>query len=205
MEALLAVLLFAISSSITPGPNNIMVMTSGVNFGWRKSIPLLVGICFGFAVMLIIVGFGFGELFEVFPALQLWIKCLGTVYLIYLSLLIACSHSELQSDVQQRPLTFLHGALFQWVNAKAWVVAMGAIVAFTNSGADYVYENMLVAAVFLAVGLPCVGVWLVFGVVLKKYLSSSVRQRYFNYTMAGLLLLSVVPVCLDIMTQLTSG
>ena len=126
------------------------------------------------------------------------------MYLIYLSLLIACSHSELQSDVQQRPLTFLHGALFQWVNAKAWVVAMGAIVAFTNSGADYVYENMLVAAAFLAVGLPCVGVWLVFGVVLKKYLSNSVRQRYFNYTMAGLLLLSVVPVCLDIMTQLTS-
>ena len=77
---------------------------------------------------------------------------------------------------------------------------MGAIVAFTNSGADYVYESMLVAAVFLAVGLPCVGVWLVFGMVLKKYLGNSVRQRYFNYTMAGLLLLSVVPVCLDIMT-----
>ncbi|KAF7769697.1 hypothetical protein PCIT_a2582 [Pseudoalteromonas citrea] len=204
MEALLAVLLFAISSSITPGPNNIMVMTSGVNFGVRKSIPLLLGICFGFVVMLITVGFGFGKLFEVFPALQLWIKFLGTVYLIYLSFLIACTRSDLQSDAQQRPLSFLNGALFQWVNAKAWVVAMGAIVAFTNSGVDYVYENIMVAAVFLAVGLPCVGVWLVFGVVLKKYLSNSIRQRYFNYTMAGLLLLSVAPVCLDIMTQLTS-
>jgi len=112
MEYLLAVTLFAISSSVTPGPNNIMVMTSGVNFGIKRSLPLLTGICVGFAVMLLLVGLGFGQLFELFPNLHFIIKCIGTLYLLHLAWLIANSGSGVASSEQARPISFFKGALF---------------------------------------------------------------------------------------------
>ena len=127
MDYLYAVVLFAISASVTPGPNNIMVMSAGANFGIRKSLPLLMGICVGFTLMLLLVGLGFGQLFTLFPGLHFAIKCIGTLYLLYLAWLIARSAGEVTGDASARPLGFLKGALFQWVNAKAWVVATGAI------------------------------------------------------------------------------
>ena len=134
MEYLLSVALFAVSSSVTPGPNNIMVMTSGLNFGVKRSLPLLTGICVGFTLMLLLVGLGFGELFSLFPQLSLAVKVMGTLYLLYLALQIAMADSVSAEKGRNRPLGFLNGALFQWVNAKAWVVAIGAISAFTTIG-----------------------------------------------------------------------
>jgi threonine/homoserine/homoserine lactone efflux protein len=198
MEYLYAVVLFAISSSVTPGPNNIMVMTSGVNFGVKKSLPLLTGICVGFALMLLLVGLGFGQLFELFPVLHLIIKCLGTTYLLYLAWLIARSSGVSSAEDQGKPLTFMKGALFQWVNAKAWVVATGAIAAFTSLGASYYSQNLTIALTFLIVSFPCVGVWLMFGTLLKQLLKSETHRKWFNYTMSGLLVVSVVPVVLEI-------
>ena len=195
MDNLLAVALFAISSSITPGPNNVLVLTSGVNFGVRRSMPLLIGISVGFATMLLLVGFGFGQLFVLFPSLQLFIKCVGVVYLVYLAWLIAKSNTDMQSITRAKPLTFMNGALFQWVNGKAWVVASGAIVAFTNAGDAYLSQNVLIALVFLVIAFPCVGVWLIFGTLLKKTLQTQKHRRCFNYIMATLLLASVLSVC----------
>jgi len=194
MDYFIASVLFAISSSVTPGPNNIMVMTSGVNFGVRKSLPLLTGICVGFSAMLLLVGMGFGQLFEWLPELHIVIKCLGTAYLLYLAWLIARSANVETTSDHQRPFTFLKGALFQWVNAKAWVVATGAIAAFTSVGANFYAQNMTLAMTFLVVSFPCVGVWLLFGSMLKKVLRSPIYRRGFNYTMSALLVLSVVPV-----------
>lgn len=135
MDSLYAVVLFAISASVTPGPNNIMVMSAGASVGIRKSLPLLMGICVGFTLMLLLVGLGFGQLFTRFPELHLFIKCAGTLYLLYLAWLIARPTDGMTDSNGARPFGFFKGALFQWVNAKAWVVATGAIAAFTSAGA----------------------------------------------------------------------
>ncbi|WP_394125324.1 LysE family translocator [Vibrio hepatarius] len=202
MEYLLAVVLFAVSSSVTPGPNNIMVMTSGVNFGIKKSLPLLTGICVGFTIMLLMVGLGFSELFELFPSLHFIIKCVGVVYLLYLAYLIAGSSTSVESNHQTQPFTFMKGALFQWVNAKAWIVATGAIAAFTTTGASFLSQNLMIALTFFLVSFPCVGVWLLFGSVLKKLLNSERNKKCFNLVMSGLLVLSVLPVLGEIVDQL---
>ncbi|MCG7548114.1 LysE family translocator [Pseudoalteromonas sp. Of7M-16] len=202
MEYLIAVTLFAISTSITPGPNNIMVMTSALNFGIKKTLPLLSGICVGFSVMLLVVGLGFGQVFNWFPDLHLVIKCAGIAYLLYLAWLIARSGGETMESQAQTPLTFINGALFQWVNAKAWVVATGAIAAFTSLGEGYYGQNMTIALIFLVAAFPCVGTWLLCGSVLQRVLKQQKSRVYFNYVMAALLVLSVIPVVIEVYTQL---
>ncbi|QSX36561.1 LysE family translocator [Shewanella sedimentimangrovi] len=179
-----------------------MVMTSGLNFGVKKSLPLLAGICLGFTLMLLLVGLGFAQLFAVFPGLHLLIKCVGTLYLLYLALLIARSAGEISAKHQSKPLTFMKGALFQWVNAKAWVVATGAIAAFTSAGAGFYSQNMTIALIFFIVSFPSVGLWLVFGSLLKNWLGSERSRKGFNFAMAALLVLSVVPVVREILAQL---
>jgi threonine/homoserine/homoserine lactone efflux protein len=203
MDYLFAVVLFAVSSSVTPGPNNIMVMTSGLNFGVKKSLPLLTGICVGFTVMLLLVGLGFSQLFELFPSLHFIIKCIGVLYLLYLAYLIAKSAGAVESNAQNKPFSFMKGALFQWVNAKAWVVATGAIAAFTTVGADFLSQNVMIALTFFVVSFPCVGVWLAFGALLKNALNSAKSRAVFNFTMSGLLVVSVIPVIMEITQQLT--
>lgn len=203
MDYLFAVILFAVSSSVTPGPNNIMVMTSGLNFGVRKSLPLLTGICVGFTIMLLLVGVGFSQLFEMFPSLHFLIKCAGVIYLLYLAYLIARSAGTVESGEQSKPLSFIKGALFQWVNGKAWVVATGAIAAFTTVGANFFSQNLMIATTFFVVSFPCVGVWLMFGSLLKNVLNSAKSRMVFNYIMSGLLVLSVLPVVNEIVVELT--
>lgn len=202
MEYLLSVALFAVSSSVTPGPNNIMVMTSGVNFGARKSLPLLSGVCVGFTIMLLLVGVGFGQVFHFFPQLELIIKVFGSAYLLYLSWQIAIT-KEIGTGQQQRaPFGFMKGALFQWVNAKAWVVAIGAISAFTTVGEGYFSQNLTIAVTFLVASFPCVGVWLMFGSALRRWLTKQHYLRWFNLTMALLLVVSIVPVIRGVIEQI---
>lgn len=203
MEYLFSIALFAITTSVTPGPNNILVMTSGLNFGVRKSLPLLTGICVGFTIMLIVVGLGFGYVFSQFPHFSLIVKIAGTFYLVYLAYLIANSHTIENGDSQNNPLSFLNGALFQWVNAKAWIVAIGAISAFTNIEEPSFVQNLTVAAIFLLLSFPCVGVWLAFGTLLRNKLKSDANLRKFNLSMSFLLLLSVYPVIRDIIKQIS--
>ena len=202
MEYLLSVALFAITSSVTPGPNNIMVMTSGLNFGVRRSLPLLTGICVGFTVMLLLVGLGFGQLFILFPHLDLAIKTIGTVYLLYLAWQIARATDIGSADQQAKPFGFIKGALFQWVNAKAWVVAIGAISAFTTAGDSFLSQNVTIASTFFIASFPCVGIWLIFGTWLRESLENKVYQRWFNMIMAILLVGSVLPVVTEIWYQL---
>lgn len=202
MEFLLPVVLFAISSSVTPGPNNIMVMTSALNFGVRKTLPLLTGICVGFALMLLMVGLGFNQLFVLFPQLSLIIKIIGVGYLLYLAWLIAMASKADVSKQPVKPFGFIKGALFQWVNAKAWVVAIGAISAFTTAGDSFLMQNLTVAMIFFIASFPCVGIWLMCGSFLRKFMDNPVYLRSFNITMAVLLAGSVLPVMQDIWEQL---
>lgn len=201
MEFYLSILIFAISSTVTPGPNNIMILTSGLNYGVKKSIPHLLGISFGFPVMIIVIGFGFSIIFERYPVFNEVIKILGVVYLLYLAWLIASSSPVSLEGKRSKPLNFFQAALFQWVNPKAWVVATGAVSAYTSVSSDILAQVIFIALAFLIVAIPSLSVWLIFGVGIKKYLKSARHQKLFNLSMALLLIGSIIPVLISLVEQ----
>lgn len=198
MEIFLAVLFFAFSTTITPGPNNIMMMSSGVNYGVKASLPHWFGICLGFPLMVLLVGLGFGLVFERYPHLHQLIKVVGTVYLIYLAWRIASARPENIATGKSKPFSFWQAAAFQWVNGKAWVMASGAVAAFTTVTGVYWWQVVMITLAFLLVAFPCVGVWLLFGAGLRKVLNNPIAQRIFNILMGLILLLSVFPVILEL-------
>jgi len=194
MDIFIAVLFFAFSTTVTPGPNNVMIMSSGVNYGVRASMPHYLGICLGFPLMVLLVGFGFGAIFERFPNLHQLIKIIGVVYLLWLAWRIGSAAPKAIEKGEQKPFSFFQAALFQWVNGKAWVMASGAVAAFTSVTGDPWWQVISITLAFLLVSFPCVGVWLVFGALLRKVLTQPLMQRIFNIAMALLLVLSIVPV-----------
>ncbi|ABE55512.1 Lysine exporter protein (LYSE/YGGA) [Shewanella denitrificans OS217] len=194
MELILAITLFAFSSGITPGPNNIMLMTSGVNFGIKPSLPHLAGICLGFPCMVLAIGLGLSSVFQAYPVLHLIIKVLGVSYLLYLSWLIARSSNKMEGKQLSQPFSFIQAAAFQWVNPKGWIMAVGAIATFTVQTADMTPQVLTIATVFLCVAFPCAMVWLTFGVALKRLLKNQRQQKIFNITMALLLVASILPM-----------
>ena len=168
-DAFLALLVYAFVSSVTPGPNNFMLLASGVNFGFARTIPHLIGISVGFVVLLLAVGLGLGALLAAFPASHLALKLAGGAYLIYLSWRIAMSRSlDNGREATARPMTFLQAASFQWVNPKAWVMAMTAIAVYANPEAPFL-SVALIAVVFVLIGLPSVSTWAGFGVALRSW------------------------------------
>jgi len=199
LEHALALFLFVISATITPGPNNIMIMTSSVNFGVKRSLPHLLGICLGFPLMVVVVGMGFSVVFERYPLFHQTIKVLGILYLLYLAWKIAAAPVNQMTEGKSKPMTFMQAAIFQWVNPKAWVMATGAIAAYTSLNADMTWQVLYIALNFLVVAFPSVGIWLLFGLVLKRFLQDPRHQRLFNISMALLLVLSMLPVIRDVL------
>ncbi|MDT8429699.1 MAG: LysE family translocator [Pseudomonadales bacterium] len=194
MDQLLPLLLFCFIATITPGPNNVMLLASGLNFGVRRTLPHLLGICIGFPLMVILVGFGFGLIFNKYPVLHDLIKIVGTFYLLYLAWLIANASAGEDDPVQGKPITFLQSATFQWVNPKAWVMISGAVAAFTVPNANIYFQVLIIALCFMLVAFPCAGIWAVFGSSLQQILKTPSWRRMFNYLMALLLVLSLLPV-----------
>ena len=193
MEYLFSVIIFSISASVTPGPNTIMAMSSGLNFGTRRSMPLLWGICLGFSLMLFFVGIGIGQVFALFPQLTIYMKVFGVVYLVYLAYVIA-NCGELKKGAKfDEPLSFLKGVMFQWINPKAWVVCVSAVSIFTTQGNSYIGELLLLTCAFLIVGPLSVGIWIFLGAFLKQHLTNRNYVKNFNLFMAFLLILSIVP------------
>jgi threonine/homoserine/homoserine lactone efflux protein len=198
MDIFLAVLFFAFSTTITPGPNNVMMMSSGVNYGIKASVPHWLGICLGFPFMVLLVGLGFGLVFERYPHLHQLIRVLGVAYLIWLAWRIASAEPKTIKQGKSKPFSFWQAVLFQWVNGKAWVMASGAVAAFTSVGGVYWIEVSVITSAFLLVAFPCVGLWLVCGAAMRAMLTNVLFQRIFNISMALILLLSVVPVVVEI-------
>lgn len=194
-DLLLALTLFAFVSSITPGPNNLMLMASGANFGFGRTIPYMLGVGIGFTVMIVLVGVGLVQIFDIYPILHQVLKIVSVLYLLWLAWKIA-NAAPPKGDVtsESSPITFIQAALFQWVNPKAWTMALTAISAYTPT--QNVTSVMIVALVFGAVNLPSVSVWTVLGEQMAKFLTSAARLRAFNWAMAGLLVLSLYPVVL---------
>ncbi|NRB16582.1 MAG: LysE family translocator [Rhodobacteraceae bacterium] len=191
-DLFLALALFAFVSSITPGPNNLMLMASGANFGFRRSIPHMLGVALGFVFMVLMVGIGLVQLFDAYPASYTVLKTGSVAYLLWLAWKIAHASPVRASDKQGSPMTFLQAAAFQWVNPKAWAMALTAISAYTPD--QTIAAILLVSAVFGAINLPSVGSWTVLGQQMAKILTSPRRLSLFNWTMAALLVMSLYPV-----------
>lgn len=194
MEWLLAVLGFAVTMSITPGPNNIMVTASAVNFGIPRSIPHIMGVSVGFPVMLVALGLGPGQLLVAYPEAHLGLKIAGAAYLVYLAWRMATASGIHQGDAKGRPFTFLQASLFQWLNPKAWVIALGALTAYTTVGGAVIRETLTIAAIFVPICVLALAVWAVGGVALRQALQAPRALRIFNVAMALLLLATLVPM-----------
>lgn len=181
---------FAFATSITPGPNNLMLMASGANFGFRRSLPHMMGISLGHMLMIVLVGLGLNQLFIAFPVLELVMKVASVGYLLFLAWKIANAAPPKEGAAKGKPLTFLQAALFQWVNPKAWFMALTAITVYAPS--QDITAIISVAAVFACVNLPSVSTWTFMGQQIRHVLTSPKRLRAFNWTMAGLLVASLV-------------
>jgi threonine/homoserine/homoserine lactone efflux protein len=190
-EFLIPFTLFAIAGSFTPGPNNIMLTASGANFGFRRTLPHILGICIGFPLMVAAVGIGLGRLFEVVPAIHAVLKVAGTAYLLWLAWRIATAGSADAGDAGARPLS-IEAAAFQWVNPKAWIMATGAISTFTLAGEAILPQVLTIVGIFTVVSVPSATVWTLLGIGIARLLRSPLALRLFNIGMGALLALSVV-------------
>ncbi|PBP63436.1 lysine transporter LysE [Pseudomonas syringae] len=196
-DLLLAFTLFAFVTSITPGPNNMMLLASGVNFGFSRTLPHMLGISVGFFVLVLAVGFGLGSVFKAWPVLYTILRYVGAAYLLYLAWKIATSGPASDKvDSQGKPLSFMGAALFHWVNPKAWIMAIGAISTYTPMQ-GYFYNVLVISAVFALINLPSVGVWAGFGSLLRNVLRDPLGLRIFNGVMAALLVASLYPLFIE--------
>ncbi|MBY5971371.1 LysE family translocator [Ferrimonas balearica] len=192
LEVLTAIFLFCFVSSVTPGPNNLMVMASGANFGYRRTVPHMLGIGAGFSVMVALVGLGLMQVFDLYPVVRQGLMVACAAYLLYLAWKIAHAAPPEGGDATGRPMTFLQAAAFQWVNPKAWVMGMSAITLYApdrNLGAV-----LLIAAMFGLVCIPANSVWILLGQEVRRLLHRPGLLRAFNWTMAALLVASLIPV-----------
>ena len=193
-ELFTALLIYAFVTSITPGPNNVMLLASGVNFGFWRTVPHMFGISTGFASLLIGVGFGLGALLIAFPALHTVLKIAGGAYLLYLAWRIASSRSLAKDDeASTRPMTLLEAAAFQWVNPKAWVMAITAMAVYTSPERPFFSATIVVIA-FTLVNLPSVASWAGFGMALRGFLSDPTRLKWFNIAMGVSLAATLWPM-----------
>lgn len=193
---LASVIVFALAMSATPGPNNAMVTASGASWGFTRTIPHMLGVAFGFPVMLLAVALGAGALLRESPLLQTALQWTGAAYLVWLAIGIARAAPAASAGVGGRPLGFVRAALFQVVNPKAWFISIGASATFTSAGASTVGQASLLAMVFAAVTLPCLACWTALGVGAARLLRTPGRLRAFNIAMAMLLIASLVPLLL---------
>lgn len=195
-DLFLALIVFAAIAAYTPGPNNTILMASGINYGFRKTLPMIFGVGLGFPLMIACVGLGLGKIFEIFPQIYTALKYLGAAYMLWLAYKIATSKpSSGDNDNGAKPLTFLQGAAFQWVNPKGWIMAVTALSAYTLAS-DYYFGVAAVVITFVVMGFTSAATWAMFGVILKEVMGNPRWFKLINYGLATLLILSLVPLLL---------
>ncbi|MCB1488210.1 MAG: LysE family translocator [Bauldia sp.] len=192
-ETLLPLFGFVVAFTATPGPNNLMVLVSGANWGLARTMPHVFGIALGFPLMIVAMGLGLGGIFDAYPTLHEILKYLAFAYLLFLAWRISQAGRPDTTTVRSRPLNLIEAMAFQWVNPKAWALVLGATTLFTTPGGDPLTELGIVAAMFGLVCLPNGVVWCLFGTAIARFLSDNRRRRIFNVTMAVLLIASVIP------------
>ncbi len=182
---------YAFVMSITPGPNNVMLTASGARFGFRRTVPHILGIVFGFTVQLLAVCAGLSALFSRWPALQTTLSWLGALYLLFLGWRLLKS-SEARADVHARPVRFLEAAMFQFLNPKAWVMSLTSATLFLPQELGLLLRGAYMTLVMEGVGLPCMAVWALFGSSLKNLLAAPRARVVFNGAMAGTLIATAI-------------
>ncbi len=192
LDQFLGLLGFAFVTSVTPGPNNLMLMVSGANFGLRRSLPHMAGISLGHAFMALLVGLGLGAALAAVPQAKLAMKGAAVVYMLWLAWKMAHASAPGEGRAGGKPLTFLQAAAFQWVNPKAWAMAIGAMAAYAAEGGWM--RVALVAGLFAMINFPSVLLWAWAGQAMRVFLQVPSRLRVFNWTMAALLVASLWPV-----------
>jgi threonine/homoserine/homoserine lactone efflux protein len=192
-ELLGPLVLFAAAVTLTPGPNVVLVTASAANFGFRRTIPQMLGITFGFGTMVLATGLGLAGVVHAEPRLHALLKYAGGAYLLYLAWRVARADAA-SASARARPISFIEATLFTWMNPKAWVSALGAAAAFTTVGGNLLLESVLIAGVLAAFCLLSAAVWAGFGTLIGRYLATPRVRRIFNWSMAGLLALSLIPV-----------
>lgn len=194
VEQLLPVAFFVIAMVGTPGPNNLMLLAAGANFGFRRSLPHILGITAGCQVLLLAIALGLGQLFSTWPLSVLVLKLAGSAFLVHMALqLLRPRVPVLGEAADGRPLSFLQAALFQWVNPKAWLMLITGLATYVNP-TQMLLSTLLIGVTFAVVGLPLTCLWNVGGVALKDWLQHGRRLVHFNRVMAALLLASLVPL-----------
>ena len=195
-DILIALVGFAFASSVTPGPNNVMLMASGANYGLRRTVPHMLGISVGHAFMVFMVGVVLLGVFLAYPALNIVLKGVSAAYMLWLAWKIANAVPPEMKQVTGKPFTFLQAAAFQWVNPKAWFMATTAISAYAPQDRGLVLGSLMVAGIFATTNLPAVTIWAWIGVQLRRWLGTARRLRVFNISMALLLVASLWPMLL---------
>lgn len=188
-QALFALLAFGVVSSFTPGPNNLMLMASGANFGVLRTMPHMAGVVIGFSVMIVIVGLGLFGLFHAWPISFTVLKVVSVLYTLWLAWKIARSSAPDTSSTAARPMTFVQAAAFQWINPKAWTMALSAITLYAPD--EKLDSVLVIALVFGLCGIASTGSWMLMGLSIRRWLSSHQRLLAFNYGMAALLVGSI--------------
>jgi threonine/homoserine/homoserine lactone efflux protein len=197
-SALPAGILFALVTSITPGPNNTMLLASGVNFGFRRTLPHLSGISAGVVLLMLSVGVGLGEAFVHFPVLYTVLEAVSVAYLLVLAWKIGTSGELKLKSGERRPMRFHEAMAFQWVNPKAWMMVLTAATTI-HLNQSFGMNAVAMAAVFYVIGFPCICVWAGFGTAMREVLSNPKRLRIFNLAMALLLVGSLYPIALKLL------
>jgi threonine/homoserine/homoserine lactone efflux protein len=202
LQTLIAVLIFSTVMAFTPGPNNAMLASSGSRFGLARTLPHASGVTLGFPVMIFLVGVGLASILLASPLLQLAMKSVSCAYLLWMAFQIARSDSTKESRGRDKPLTFLQAAAFQWINPKAWLMAVSAISAYTSQSGRLYIEVAIIAAVSLVVSIFSTLTWAAFGAGIRRWLRSPAALRVFNIAMALSLVASMVPIMLEIVDAL---
>ncbi|WP_417309604.1 LysE family translocator [Devosia sp.] len=189
--ALLAFLAAAVPSFFTPGPNNLMLMASGARFGITRTLPHMFGIVFGFPLMVFVVGLGLGEVFTAFPWLKTVLKFVAAAYFLWLAWhLIGIKIGDV--DAKSRPLRFIQAALFQWVNPKAWAMAVSFTVLMVVPGDGKLVSLAMLTIACVLVGSVSAIAWLAGGSGIKALLERTGGERYVGYVLAALMVVAVI-------------
>jgi threonine/homoserine/homoserine lactone efflux protein len=186
---------FLAAMGFTPGPNNILVAGSGVNFGFRATVPHILGVTFGYPMMLLLVGVGLAKVFIAVPQVHMILKYICIGYLLFLAWKVAFAAAPSGENRRaSKPLSFMQAVAFQWVNGKGWVVALSAVTTYTVVESSLMLQVIALALIAVLVTVAATSCWTLFGAMLRRYLHTERRRKWFNYSMAGLLVLSIIPV-----------
>ncbi len=196
---ILSIATFTLSTSISPGPNNIMLLSSGLTFGYKRTIPHMAGVFLGFPLMVLIVGLGMGALFEKFPIVLTILKGVGILYLFWMAYKIANNSSsyDVEENTESKPFSFMQAAMFQWVNPKAWIMAITSISIFVTSNENGLFQIIIISLIYFLSGCVSCNTWAFGGTVLKKFIKSEKSVQRLNIAMAILLVASVIPIIFE--------